>query len=101
MQPAPAAMSEGEARSSYWVVTIQSSRDGYRSVFGEAPHLQIHSNGLPLPSPLSPATIDAFRAQGVPEQAVAGGTLDIEELVRGGWNVSSVLPEGPHTSAED
>jgi hypothetical protein len=81
---------EAEAKS-YWLVTIEANPE-YRSVFGEVPHLQIHSNCLPLPSPLSSETINALRSQGVPEQAIESGTLDIEALVQAGWNVSSALP---------
>lgn len=87
-------MTDGEsAGRPCWLITIGSNDEGYRSVLGETPHLQIHSNGLPLPSPLPPETIDALRSQGVPEEATQGGILDIEELVRAGWYVSSVLPE--------
>ena len=92
MQPAQAGINGGEvAAKSYWLVTIGQNQ-AYQPVFGDAPHLQIHSNGVPLPSPLSPETIKGLRAQGVPEQAIESGTLDIEALVRAGWNVSSALP---------
>jgi hypothetical protein len=92
MQSAQAGINRGEAEAkSYWLVKIESDRE-YGSVFGDLPHLQIHSNRLPLPSPLSAEAIDALRSQGVPEQAIKTGALDIDALVRAGWNVSSVLP---------
>jgi hypothetical protein len=91
---------EKAGAASSWLIVIEADQE-YRHVFGDVPHLQIHGKGVPLPSPLSAKTIDVLRSQGVPEQAIETGMLDIEALVQAGWNVSSALPDESEDASND